>query len=93
MNVRHATTFCLIHSTGTRLYPVQMRNRDTGRSEFRLSKGGNTLADTIAVDDEATALKMVSSGQWAIRASSLDCKTQGLYKVGCRSVPRVERLA
>lgn len=93
MNTRHATTFCLIHSTGTRLYPVRMRNRDTGRTAFRLSKGGNTLAESVEIEDEANAFEMVNSGQWAIRAASLDSKVQGLYKVGLRSVLRVERLA
>lgn len=62
-----ARTFYLLTDRDQHQVPVRMKNRDTGRVAFRLSKLGNTKADSIEVEDETTALRLCETGQYLIR--------------------------
>lgn len=62
-----AETFYLLTDTGAKQIPVRMKNQDTGRVAFRLSKIGNTKSDSIEVDEEAEALRLCQTGQYLIR--------------------------
>lgn len=82
-------SFCLIHKTGISLYPVRMKNQDTGRVAFRISAGGtggNTKATGQEENDESRVFGCVVNEGWAVRVASLDRKIEGLYKVGHRSI-------
>lgn len=86
---RFGKQFCLVHESGELLYPVRIRNRDTGRVSFRISQGGlkgNTKEVGIEEDDEAKVFSRVVNEGWAVRASSMNKKTTGLYKLGQRSI-------
>lgn len=82
-------TFCLVHKSGVPLFPVRMKNRDTGRVAFRISQGGtagNTKASGQEESDEAQVFTRVINDGWAVRVASLDRTIVGLYKVGHRSI-------
>lgn len=89
MKSRHSNNFCLIHKSGDLLYPVRIRDRETGVVAFRLSRGGangNTKALSLEENDEDLLLSRVVEDGWAIRASTLSGRRQGLYKLGRRNV-------
>ena len=79
-------TLCLEHTTGDLLYPCKIKNRQTGQSSFRLSKGGNTLSDSIDVNDEEEVKHLVLEMGYAVRASTLNGSRAGLYKLNARSI-------
>ena len=86
---RFGRSFCLVHESGELLYPVRVKNRDTGRLAFRVSKGGtgsNTKASGREEDDESTVHRLVQHDGWAVRVSSLDRAVKGLYKIRERSI-------
>lgn len=81
--------FCLIHNNGDVLYPVRMKNRDSGVFAFRISPGGfrgNTKDVGVEESDESIVFERVLRDGWAVRASTLDREREGLYKVGQRSI-------
>jgi hypothetical protein len=87
--------FYLEHISGDRLYAVRIKNRETGKSSFRLSaggKGGNLNDMAIEEDDDQRVEQLVFSGQFAVRASTLNGSRKGLYKLGKRSITRAVRL-
>jgi hypothetical protein len=65
-----ASTFYLISSTGQIVFPVRIRNVDTGRVSYRLSRSGNTKADMLEIDDEAELLRLCLTGQWMVRVAA-----------------------
>ena len=78
---------------GTELYPVKMKNRQTGTVAFRLSEGGaggNTIENTIEVADEGEMISMVCNKGMSVRLQNADGKRQGLYTKDGRSVRNVE---
>lgn len=90
---RFAKSFYLLHVNGARLYPVRMKNRDTGRSCFRVSKGGaggNTKDAGREIEDEETLLRLVLGG-YAVRAAPLKGGSTSLYRVGERAIREVVR--
>ena len=81
--------FCLHHKTGDVLYPIKMRNKDTGVVAFRVSPGGskgNTKKISIEVEDEHEMKRYVFEYGYSVRASTQDRKRHGLFKVGQRSI-------
>jgi hypothetical protein len=86
--VSRALSFTL--ATGTEIFPVRMRRNDTGGVAFRVSKRGNTVDDSLEVD-ETKMLELVSNRGYSVRCSSLDGTVVGLYKIGGRSVRSVNR--
>lgn len=83
---------CFVLKDGAVLHPIRMKNRATGRISFRLSKGGtggNTLENTIEIDDELEMIDHVCKHGLAVRAASLDGATHGLYRRGGRAVAEV----
>jgi len=86
---RFGRSFCLVHESGELLYPVRIKNLDTGRLAFRISKGGaggNTKESGKEENDESKVHDLVRNQGWAVRASNLQKTIQGLYKVGERSI-------
>ncbi len=86
-----STVFYLEHQTGDKLYPVRMKNRDTGVLAFRVSPGGtggNTKAAGIEVEDEHEMKRYVFEHGYAVRASTLNKSRNGLFKIGQRSIMR-----
>lgn len=78
---------------GTELFPIRMKNRQSGKVAYRLSEGGlegNTLEKTIEVEDEDEMITLVCHEEKSVRLSSADNKRQGLYRKGGRSVRTVE---
>lgn len=60
MKQKYSTKLILTHISGAQLYPVMMRDRNTGKKSYRLSKMGNTKADSIDVTDEEEMIEMVT---------------------------------
>jgi hypothetical protein len=82
-------TFCLIHASGVRLFPVRIRNRDTGKIAFRISRGGtggNTKDAGSEETNEFVVFDRVIRDRWSVRVASLDCKIEGLYKLNRCSI-------
>jgi hypothetical protein len=90
---RFSRAFSFLLNNGIELFPVKMKRRDTGVVAFRISKGGtagNTLEAGEEVDEETMIHKVLSLG-YAVRCSSIDGSTKGLYKPNERSVCEVRR--
>lgn len=88
MSSDFGSMFCLVHDSGDVLYPVKMKNRDTGVLAFRISPGGvggNTKTIGREEEDEAIVFARVQGG-WAVRASTLDRTRAGLYKIEQRCI-------
>ncbi|MDP2787084.1 MAG: hypothetical protein Q8O79_03285 [Pseudomonadota bacterium] len=78
---------------GTELFPIRMKNRQSGKVAYRLSEGGlegNKSDKAIEVEDEDEMITLVCSEEKSVRLSSADNKRQGLYRKGGRSVRTVE---
>ena len=78
---------------GEKLYPVRMKNRETGAVMFRLSEGGaggNTKERSIEVDSEDTMIELVVHKKMAVRMNSLAGTRAGLYRPDGYAVSRVE---
>lgn len=87
--------FSFILNNGTEVFPVQIKRRDNGNLAFRVSRGGtggNTLESSEEVDEPTMISKVLDRG-YAVRCSSHDGNTRGLYKQGHRSVREVRRHA
>lgn len=87
---RFCRKFSFVLTNGTEVFPVMMKRRETGRVAFRISVGGNTKAAGEEVG-ESEMIKKVLEQSYAVRCSSLDGKTYGLYKSGERSVKAIRR--
>lgn len=77
---------------GTELFPVRMKNQQTGEVAFRVSQGGaggNTKKGGLEVQDEVEMMRYVLELGYSVRASSLDKNTKGLYKANGHSVTQV----
>lgn len=80
-----------ILKNGLEVFPVMMKRRDTGNLAFRVSRGGtggNTLACGEEVDEETMLRKILDQG-FAVRCTSLDGSTKGLYRISGRAVHEV----
>lgn len=90
MNKLFSTKLRFTHKSGANLYPVMMRDRNTGKQEFRLSKIGNTKADSIFVTDEDEMTKMVTKLNYLVRARTIASTRHGgingLYRLNGRSI-------
>jgi len=83
--------FYLLHQSGDKLYPVKMKNRDTGKVAFRVSRGGtggNTKESGMEIEDEYLMKKYVFEQGYAVRASTMNKSRNGLFKIGQRSIVR-----
>lgn len=87
----YSSVFSFTLLSGKEIYPVKMRDRKTGLIAFRVSPGGkrgNTLEHTEQVD-EPVMIKRVFDDGYGVRCASLDRKVMGQYKLGHRSVVKV----
>ena len=83
--------FYLEHKDGIKLYPIRVKNRDTGKVAFRISLGGkkgNTKELGLEIENEDELKSYIFGKGYAIRVSTLDKKVKGLYKIGHRSILR-----
>lgn len=90
---RFSRAFSFVLNSGTEVFPVQMKRRNTGVIAYRISRGGtggNTL-ESGEEADEMTMIRKVLNHGYAVRCASLDGETKGLYKPGKRSVREVRR--
>lgn len=90
MNERFSKKLILNHVSGAILFPFRMKNRDTGQIAFRLSKKGNTKADSIEVVDELEMIEKVTKQNYTVRARTIKTAAQGgysgLYRLKERSI-------
>lgn len=88
-NDRFGYSFYLEHSSGARLYPVRMRNRDTGKLTFRISSRGNTKAEGREIEDESELYRLVASGTYSVRVAALNGGPANLLKPGRQCIKRL----
>ena len=91
---RFCKTFCLIKNDGTELYPVRIKSRTSGRLAFNLSEGGangNKRENVIYEENESALFNLVVNEGLAVRASALNGRSPGLYKVNQRAVHSFKR--
>ena len=90
---RFCRKFSFVLASGTEVFPVMMKRRETGTIAFRVSVGG-TGGNTKAAGEEASEIEMIGkvlNHGYSVRCSSLDRQTYGLYKPGERSVQAIKR--
>ena len=88
------TSIALIHAEGHVYHPCRMRDRNTGRSQFRVSTGqgpSNTKARTIFVDAEDDVRRYLQLG-YSVRCRTARGGACNLYSVETRSILHVEGL-
>jgi hypothetical protein len=74
--------FWFEHSSGQRLYPYRLVNRDTGRATFRVAEpgtGANRKKNQIELDDVEDVYRHVFGRGWSVRLRGHDPKFNGLY--------------
>ena len=81
-------SFYLLHESGDHLFPIKVKNKKTGEVAFRVSKGGNTIEDSIDITDEAELKRLVVSRGYSVRAATLNKSRKGLFKLERRSIVR-----
>lgn len=90
MSERISRKLELAHISGALLYPVRIKNQDTGRIAFRLSTQGNTKDDSIEIEDEQIMIYKVLKENYMVRARTLKPASQGgiagLYRLKERSI-------
>ncbi|GHB02554.1 hypothetical protein ACFFLG_19105 [Shewanella indica] len=86
----------LTHKNGQVLYPVRIKNNDTGKLAFRLSKKGNTKAEGIEVSDEQDMILKVTTQGYKVRARTEQPPSQGgiagLYALDQRSISHWQKI-
>ncbi|GAB4361133.1 MAG: hypothetical protein Kow006_31650 [Gammaproteobacteria bacterium] len=89
---RYSNTFYFETHDGRRLYPVRMKNRDTGVLAFRVSKDGNKKSDGREVDELEMA-RLVLDLNWSVRVAERAAgATASLRSPQGRSIRRVVRI-
>jgi len=93
MDTTYSLKLEMIHSSGCKLYPCTVKDRDTGISLFRVTPpgGGNKKEDALQVN-ETDMLDYVIKHQYLVRCSTLPTitsvkdKRTGLYGLKKRSI-------
>lgn len=86
------TRLVFVLNDGTRMYPARMKNRQTKRVAFRLSKGGiggNTLEAGEEIEDEDQMIDLVVNHGYAVRMAAERGGMKSLYKRSGRVVREV----
>jgi hypothetical protein len=89
---RFSTLFYLLHKNGDKLFPVRMKNRDTGKICFRVSPGGtggNKKEMGLEIECEQEMKNFVLQKGYTVRASTKDGTRKGLYKAEQRCIVSV----
>lgn len=91
---KFSSAFSFVLNNGIEVFPTRMKRKTTGRSLFRISRGGaggNLLENCEEVDEQTMVQKVLDLG-FAVRCVSRDGETKGLYKKDQRAVREI-RLA
>lgn len=83
------TRFWFQHSSGQRLYPYRLVNRDTGRATFRVAKpgtGANRKENQIELEDIEDVYRHVFGHGWSVRLRGHNPKLNGLYNAKGHSI-------
>ncbi len=83
--------FYLEHNSGDKLYPVKMKNKESGKVAFRVSPGGtggNTKEAGQELECESEVKRLVFDLGYAVRAATKNKSRTGLYKIGMKSISR-----
>ncbi|MBR9889996.1 MAG: transposase [Oceanospirillales bacterium] len=81
--------FYLQHISGDTLYPITIKNRETGQISYVLSKKGNKRKDALDIFDEAEVKDLVINHNYAVRAATKSKSRSGLYKIAEKSITKV----
>lgn len=88
------TSITFVRNDGTRFHPYKMKDRDTGRLAFRVSRGStgsNTKAQTIFVDTESELRNHLRAGH-RVRCRPISGGDANIYSTATPSIVRVEGL-
>jgi hypothetical protein len=86
-------SIALIHTDGTRLHPVAIKSRRTGRIAFNLAKSGTDShhrAATIEMVDLAEVVNAIVVQRMKARCQAGDGKHRAQYSPDGRSIARLE---
>ncbi len=84
--------FSFILHSGAEVFPIKVKRRTTGNIAFRISPGGNTVSDSLEVE-EAEMIDKVLNHRYSVRCSSIDGVKKGLYIIGGSSIREVKKYA
>ena len=85
-----------IHTDGSRLYPVAIRNRATGRVAFNLARPGTASHHreaAIEVEDEGEVVRQILLNGMKVRCQGVNGDHKGQFSPTGRNVVRVEQLS
>ena len=83
----------LIHVDGTRLHPVAIRNRATGRIAFNLAKSGRDSHHrdaAIEMDDPDRVVQAINDQRMKARCQAVNGDHKGQFSPDGRNIVRVE---
>ena len=84
----------LFHSDGSRLHPVAIKNRQTGRRAWNMARPGtakNLRSAAIETDDEELLISQILNNRWSVRCQTVDGSHKGLFSPDGKSIVRAER--
>ncbi len=87
---RLSREFSFILHSGVEVFPIKVKRRATGKIAFRVSPGGNTVEDSLEVE-EVEMINKVLNHRYSVRCSSINGAIKGLYIVGGSSIREVKR--
>lgn len=85
-----------IHADGSRLHPVAIRNRATGRVAFNLARPGTASHHrdaAVEVEDESEVVRQILFNGMKARCQGLNGEHKGQFSPAGRNVVRVEQLS
>jgi hypothetical protein len=87
--------FYFVHTSGDKLFPIQIENEDTGMVSFRISEGGrkgNTKSSGMEIISIEEMKEYVFELGYSVRCSTLDKSRKGLFSPNGHSIREVVRL-
>lgn len=90
-DARFARIFAFVLDNGDVVYPMRIRDRDTGITAFKISNRGNTNLDAKLVEDEGVLADLVLNRGFRVRCSTRDGSRDGLYSPKGHTVVEIKR--
>jgi hypothetical protein len=87
---KYSARLALVLHSGEKVYPVRMKNRDTGTFAFRISDGSNKKELSVEVPEEDRMIQMVLTDRRSVRCCPLNTSLASIYGLGRRSVAYAE---
>jgi hypothetical protein len=84
----YSRKFCFEHESGDLLYPIRIRNLDTGRVAFRVSPTRTIKGKQLEVEEDEMLRRVLDQG-YTVRMKCPESSRNGGYRRSGTSIRRV----